>query len=158
MVCNRSAHRLLPVVLIWSTTIWLSHPARAETDEALQAKLTAAVTLLSAGEAQRAAVELSSLVGASQATEAPVHYHLGKALYRLGFLFGALDQMELVLQDPGAGDFASSALEWCLIIGRKMADDVPVNEALIRSAQGRLPNRYRGSLSSVWPGIISFEP
>lgn len=109
-----------------------------------QAKLQAAVTVLASGEAEQAAIQLAPLIGVSDALDPMVHYHLGKALYKQGYFFAALDQMERVLSHPSAGEFAGSALEWCLFIGRRMADDARVFEALLRSGQERLPNRYRG--------------
>ncbi|MEL6183548.1 MAG: hypothetical protein AAFU79_02920 [Myxococcota bacterium] len=102
--------------------------------------LASAITLLDAGRREEAAAELATLV---EQGVPGARYYFGKALYRLGFLHGALEEFEAVLAEGPEGRFHRASLEWCLFIGRKLVDDHAVNEVLIAHGDGRFPERYR---------------
>lgn len=109
-------------------------------DPVEQARLDEAVTLLDTGAHVEAAARLAPLADSGRPE---ARYHFAKSLYRLGFLHAALSEFETVLIDGPDGRFFRSSLEWCLFIGRKMVDDVSVNETLVRYGGGRFPERYR---------------
>jgi hypothetical protein len=139
---------LLSVVVL----VALSSPASAQRAEgeappgasADREALEGAVTLLKTGEPEPAAARLGPLTAsADPAVAKAARYHFAKALYRLGFLHAALAELEAILAEGTESRYFRAALEWCLFIGRKMVDDVAVNEVLVQHAAGRFPERYR---------------
>ena len=133
--------------LVLCIQLLLSSPSevRAQTEStAARQMLDAAIADLETGSHAKAAAQLAELVSISRDELAiESRYHFAKALYRLGFLHSALAEFETVLAEGSGHDFYRASLEWCLFIGRKMVDDVAVNEVLVRHGDNRFPDRYR---------------
>lgn len=106
--------------------------------------LQRAVQYMDAGRNREAASQLSELVtivNGDMALEA--RYQFAKALYRMRFLHAALGEFKTVLAQGPDTPYYRASLEWCLFIGRKMADDVAVNEVLVTYGDNQFPDRYR---------------
>lgn len=105
--------------------------------------LEEAVTLLETGEHEKAAARLAVLASRPGPALQGAEYQLAKALYRLDFDHAALVELERVLQQGPQSPYFKPALEWSVFIGRRMNDDVAVNEVLVEHAAGSFPERYR---------------
>lgn len=120
----------------------LSEVAEAQKDEGRSA-LEEAVTLLESGAHAEASARLAPLVERGGEVGLAARYHFAKSLYRMGFLHAGLAELEPILAEGPKSPYFGAALEWSLFIGRKMVDDVAVNEVLVRHTDGKFPEKYR---------------
>lgn len=70
-------------------------------------------------------------------------YQLAKALYKLGFLDGALKRFKTILEQGPSHVRYKKSVEWLFFISRKVADETPVLAELARFRNVTFPKAYR---------------
>lgn len=120
----------------------LGEVAESQVDEGRR-QLEAATTLLATGQHAEASAQLAILAQGEGDLALAARYQFAKSLYRLGFFHAALAELETVLAEGEKNRYFRAALEWSLFIGRRMVDDVAVNEVLVRHSAGAFPEKYR---------------
>lgn len=70
-------------------------------------------------------------------------YQLAKALYKLGFVEGALRRFRAILEQGTGHARYKKSVEWLFFISRKVADETPVLAELARFRNVTFPKAYR---------------
>ncbi len=112
----------------------------AESQQAPERRaLDEAVRLVKREKYQEGAQKLFEILSRADGMQDEAKYNLAKALYRIGHLHSALGYFSELLGQGPKSRYYRASLEWCLFIGRKMTDDVAVNQAIARFGNGSYP-------------------
>ena len=115
----------------------------AAPEKSSQQLLELAVRNIKAGRNSEGITSLAALMDRAPEYELDGRYYIAKALYREGFYHAALIGFEDLMSRGPKNRYFQPALEWSLFVGRKMTNDVFVNEAIARHGREVFPERYR---------------